>query len=90
MPNDEINQEDPVSIKIKRADYPSLFQSADQASLSAQRCYSRFYLWHLLCLILGSVGLKWYPNAIADDRIQIVPWNQKQLAKAIQEQSENR
>lgn len=56
MPNDEIYQEDPISIKIKRADYPSLFQSADQASLSAQRCYTRFYLWHLLCLILGSVG----------------------------------
>ena len=56
MPNDEIDQEDPISTRIKRADYPSLFQSADRASLSAQRCYTRFYLLHLLCLILGSVG----------------------------------
>ena len=56
MTNDEIDQKYPISIRIKSSDYPSLFQSADQTSLSAQRCYTRFYLWHLLCLILGSVG----------------------------------
>ena len=56
MLNDEIDQEEPESIRIKRSDYPSLFQNADQASLSAQRCYTRFYLSHLLCLILVSAG----------------------------------
>lgn len=56
MPNDEVHQEDPIFARIKTADYPGLFQSADQASLSAQRCYTRFYICHLLCLILGSVG----------------------------------
>ncbi len=30
------------------------------------------------------------PKAITDNNIQVVPWNQKQLAKAIQKQSKNR
>ncbi len=30
------------------------------------------------------------PKAITDNKIQVVPWNQKQLTKAIQAQSENR
>ena len=35
---------------------PSLYQSADQASLSAQQQYLRLQKGHISCLILGSVG----------------------------------
>ena len=49
------NQQEPVTASIENLHLSSLYQVADQASLSAQRRYVRFYLWHLICLILGSV-----------------------------------
>ena len=30
------------------------------------------------------------PKAVTDNKVPVVPWNQKELAKAIQKQSENR
>ena len=38
----------------------------------------------------GDTPPKRLPNAITNNRIQIVPWNQNQLAKAIQKKSESR
>ena len=38
----------------------------------------------------GDSPPKRLPKAITDNKIQVVPWNQKQLAKAIQKGSENR
>ena len=38
----------------------------------------------------GDTPPKQLPKAITDNKIQVVPWNQKQLANAIQKQSENR
>ena len=37
----------------------------------------------------GDTPPKRLPKAITDNQIQVVPWNQKQLAKAIEKQSEN-
>ncbi len=37
----------------------------------------------------GDTPPKQFPKAITDKKIQVVPWNQKQLANAIQKQSEN-
>ncbi len=55
MSNAQKNQKGPGIVSIKDEHFPSLYQSADQASLSAQRSYLRFYLWHLFSLILGSL-----------------------------------
>lgn len=41
---------------IEKENYPGLFQSADQASVSAQRRYLCLQKCHISCLILGSVG----------------------------------
>ena len=30
------------------------------------------------------------PKAVTDNKVPVVPWNQKELAKAIEKQSENR
>ena len=49
-------QQEPEPSSIEDQHFPSLYQSADQASLSAQRRYIRFHLWHFICLILGSMG----------------------------------
>ena len=38
----------------------------------------------------GETPPKQLPKAITDNKIQVVPWNQKQLANAIQKQSESR
>ena len=56
MSSGVMNQRAPVSTGIEDLHFPSLYQSADQASLLAQRRYLRFYLLHLICLLLGSVG----------------------------------
>ena len=55
MSNNEINQRESLPASIKRQDYPSLFQCADEASLSAQQSYFRFQKSHLGLLILVSV-----------------------------------
>ena len=38
----------------------------------------------------GDTPPKQLPKAITDNKIQVVPWNQKRLANAIQKQSEHR
>ena len=38
----------------------------------------------------GNTPPKRLPKSITDNQIQVVPWNQKQLAKAIEKESENR
>ena len=40
---------------IEDKDFPSLYQSADQAATEIRRKYFRFRLWHLVLLILGSL-----------------------------------
>ena len=50
------NQPEPVTTSIEERHFPSLYQSADQASLSAQRHYFRLQTGHVACLILGSAG----------------------------------
>lgn len=40
---------------IDNKDFPSLYQSADQAAIKIRRKYFYFRLWHLVLLILGSV-----------------------------------
>ena len=49
-------QQESVSSSIEDQHFPSLYQSADQASLSAQRRYLCLQKCHIGCLILGSVG----------------------------------
>lgn len=56
MSKDLKSQQEQVTISIKDRDFPSLYQSADQASLSAQRRYLCLQKCHIGCLILGSVG----------------------------------
>ena len=56
MVNELKNQEEPVATSVEDRHFPGLYQSADQTSLSAQRRYNCFHLWHLFCLILGSVS----------------------------------
>ena len=41
-------------LPIEHKDFPSLYQSADQAAIRMQRVCFRFRLWHLVSLILGS------------------------------------
>ncbi len=50
------NQPEPVTTNIEERHFPSLYQSADQASLTAQRNYFRLQTCHVACLILGSAG----------------------------------
>lgn len=50
------NQQEPVPASIEDQHFPALYQSADQASLSAQRRYLCLQKCHIGCLILGSVG----------------------------------
>ena len=50
------NQPEPVTTNIEKRHFPSLYQSADQASLTAQRNYFRLQTCHVACLILGSAG----------------------------------
>ncbi len=38
----------------------------------------------------GNAPPKRLPKSITDNQIKVVPWNQKQLAKAIEKESENR
>ena len=45
-----------MTISIKDRDFPSLYQSANQASLSAQRRYLCSQKCHIGCLIFGSAG----------------------------------
>ncbi len=56
MSDDLKSQQEPVSTSIKDRDFPSLYQSADQASLAAQRHYFRLQTCHVACLILGSAS----------------------------------
>ena len=56
MSKDLKSQQEQVTISIKDQDFPSLYQSADQASLSAQRRYLCLQKCHIGCLILGSIG----------------------------------
>ena len=56
MSNDLKNQQEQVTISIKDRNFPSLYQSADQASLSAQRRYLCLRKCHIGCLILGSAA----------------------------------
>lgn len=73
MSDDLKSQQEPVSTSIKDRDFPSLYQSADQASLAAQRCYLLFQGCHLFLLILGSlvtvlipiVSFTWLPSILA-------------------------
>ena len=61
------NQEEPATTSVEDRHLPSLYQSADRASLSAQRRYISLHLWHLICLILGSVGVALvtiFPNVV--------------------------
>lgn len=50
------NQPEPVATNIEERHFPNLYQSADQASLTAQRNYFRLQTCHVACLILGSAG----------------------------------
>ena len=54
MANDLKNQQELVTTGIRDQHFPSLYQSADQASLSAQRRYLCLQKCHIGCLILGS------------------------------------
>ena len=45
-----------TTTSIENENFPSLFQSADKASNSAQRRYLRLQKCHIICLILGSIG----------------------------------
>ncbi len=49
-------QQEPVPSSIDYQHFPALYQSADQASLLAQRRYLCLQKCHIGCLILGSVG----------------------------------
>ena len=50
------DQQEPVTTSIEDKDFPGLYRSADQASISAQRRYLFLQKCHIGCLILGSVG----------------------------------
>ena len=50
------NQQEPLTVSLEDEHYPSLYRSADRASLSAQRRHLRLQKWHIGCLIFGSVG----------------------------------
>ena len=50
------DQQEPVTTSIEDQNFPGLYQSADQASISAQRRYLRLQKCHIGCLILGSIG----------------------------------
>ena len=50
------DQQEPVTTSIEDQNFPGLYQSADQASLSAQRRYLCLQKSYIGCLILGSVG----------------------------------
>ena len=56
MSKDLKRQQEQGNTGIKNRDYPNLYQSADQVSLSAQRRYLCLQKCHIGCLILGSVG----------------------------------
>ena len=56
MSNALKKQQEPVPASIEDQYFPALYQSADQASLSAQRRYLWLQKCHIGCLIFGSVG----------------------------------
>jgi hypothetical protein len=44
----------------------------------------------VVAMYKGDVPPAWLPKAVIDNKVFVVPWNQKELAKAIKKQSENR
>ena len=58
MSDSSISKHKPTNFDIPSIDdkdFPSLYQSADKAAIEIRRKYFCFRLWHLVCLILGSV-----------------------------------
>ena len=56
MANVPEDQQEPMTTSIEDQNFPGLYQSADQASISAQRRYLCLQKCHIGCLILGSIG----------------------------------
>lgn len=55
MAENSRSQQETVSHSIEDQDFPSLYRSADQASLSAQRRFLTLQRIHIWCLIIGSI-----------------------------------
>lgn len=68
--------------------------------LSAETCHSKWVDWEIReSIAMGKGVVAMYkgdkpparlPTAVMEHKVPVVPWNQKELSKAIEEQSKNR